>query len=213
MYLINEICIDKSIYTTTKKIFTDQEPILGNDNKYHYCYEVKIPNKNWHYRGVRSSDDWKNDNYLGSSSYYCYNDDINSNEFIEFNILSFHKTRKQAEFFERKIVDKIYVKRNDTYNLTTPNGLSNYGRKQITNIHTNQTISVNPGDSILENNDWISGTNFSPVEQYTLKGEFIKSYNTIKQAAEDNNTTKYIIRNICYGRKTDLNGSVFLYIK
>ncbi len=210
MYLINEINIVKPNYTTTKQLFTNQFPILGNDNKYHYCYEIYIPSSKWYYRGVRSSDDWKKDDYIGSSSYYCYYEDINHSDKIVFNIISFHENRTSANLEETKIVDRQYVKRNDTYNLTIPNSkLTNFGRKQITNIHTGKTITVNPGDKILENQDWVSGTNFSPIEQYTLKGEFINSYNSIKLAENELNITG--ISQCCNNKSKSSNGFLFIF--
>ena len=117
MYLIIN---SKGYKSVTKEIILQAEPFKGEHDKYHYCYEVYVPSTKWTYRGVRSHKDWSKDKYLGSSSYYSYKDDINVSKRVEFRILSFHPTRKEANDKEIEIVSKEYIDLLESYNMTLP---------------------------------------------------------------------------------------------
>jgi hypothetical protein len=105
----------------TKKLITKSEPVIGNDNRFHYVYKVLVPHTNWEYIGVRTNDNWESDDYLGSSYYDTYQDDINKSKEVVFEILSFHEGRESAENEEIRLVTKEYIKQEGVYNKRVPN--------------------------------------------------------------------------------------------
>ena len=151
MYLIINT---KGYSSVTKEIILRAKPFKGEHDKYHYCYEVYVPSTKWTYRGVRSCKDWSKDKYLGSSSYYSYKDDINESKRVEFRILSFHKTREEANNKEIEIVNEDFINRNDTYNKGLPTNYHVYNSVTVRDKN-NETLSVKLNDPKLLSGEYV----------------------------------------------------------
>lgn len=178
MYLI----VNKKGYkSVAKEIILQANPIKGEHDKYHYCYEVYVASTNWLYRGVRSSKDFKKDYYLGSSKYYSYRDDINESKRVEFRILSFHLTRLEANREEKRIVTQEFIDREDVYNLSLPDGKTwSYNRVTVRD-KAGKTFSVKKNDP-----------------RY-LSGELVHIFNNmISIINEEGKYEKYIKMNIIH---------------
>jgi hypothetical protein len=141
--------------SVTKKIKLLQEPIIGDDNRYHYVYRVVVPSTNWIYVGSRTTNDWKTDKYLGSSTYDTYKSDINNSGEVLFEILSFHENRKLACEAECGIVDKQFLKSNEVYNKSIPSKNATVGCVTVIDENGN-TFSVKKDDPRYLKGDVVS---------------------------------------------------------
>ncbi len=85
----------------------------------HYVYKITNLKSNKQYIGVRTHVDPANDVYMGSS--IPLKEDIEKLGLASFEkeILQKFSTRQEAELYEAVLVDRVYVQRQDTYNIRT----------------------------------------------------------------------------------------------
>ena len=160
MTISNKYCMELLINSKTYNKITKSIILLCDNptisDKYHYCYEIYVPSTEWIYRGVRSSKDWTKDKYLGSSKYHSYKDDINKSKKVEFRILSFHSTRKEANERERELVNEDFINRKDVYNLCLPSG-NTWSHERVTVVNNlGETFSIKKSDPEFDKYDALS---------------------------------------------------------
>lgn len=189
MYLIQ--VNNKGYNSVTKKIKLKQEPFIGKDNRFHYVYRVFVPYTEWEYIGSRTSDNWENDTYLGSSSYDTYQDDINESGEVLFEILSFHNNRNSANKEERRLVTKDFLKQERVYNKCRPSKSTTVGCITVKDKDGN-TLSIKTDDP-----RYISG-NLIPVSTYMVS-VVDKQGNKLQVSKEEFNNTNNILVGVTKG--------------
>jgi len=209
MYLIEKKLLGKSI---KKYLFTNASIFKGNDGKFHYIYKINIPYTNMEYIGVRTHFDWTKDKYVGSSLHLFYKQDIIMSKEIKFEILSFHGSRKEAELREIEIVDKQYIKRKDTYNISIPKlGWNRCGSMVVRCLKTGKSGTIKCEDYSSLKNDFVS-VNGKEVYQYSKEGIFITKFNSCKEASKKLNLSNSIIGQCAKGNKyPHVGGFIWLY--
>lgn len=180
MYLIN---VKIKGTTIQKNLIVESAPIKGEDQNYHYVYEVYIPSTNMYYTGVRSYKNYKKDKYIGSSLHLFYKNDIIKSGKLNFTIKSFFNTREEAEEYEENIIDESYINRKDTYNLKRPiSKWTTYNRVAVRCPKTDKIGLIKKDDYSSNLNNHLH-INCKPIFKFNKKGELIEEYSSVNEAS------------------------------
>jgi hypothetical protein len=112
--------INANFSKKSKYIIVDESTFMSNiseNKKYYYVYKTVNDVNNKEYIGFHSTDDLE-DGYLGSGKLLLQAIEKYGIEHFHKTILYMFDNKKDAEDCERKLVNKEYVERRDTYNLS-----------------------------------------------------------------------------------------------
>ena len=185
------------------------EPFKGCDNKFHYVYEIYVPFSNKYYCGVRSCNNYKTDEYCGSSQDIDFRNDIKQSNNVSFKIISFFDSRELANEFEEKIVTSEYIKRSDVYNKSLPS--KKFGCYESVVVKTTDGITTISKED-FEKGDYKS-INEKEVFQYNLKGELINKFDSLLKASKETNIEKTSISSCCRKIRDTAGGFIWRFNK
>ena len=184
-----------------------------NKHKYIFVYQTINEINGKSYVGVHSTDDL-NDGYIGCGIYSqahakrnnIFHNAVRKYGYASFRryILSFYDTYLEAVDEEKFIINEVWVKRKNNYNMA----LGGWGymfaalsAEEISNKYTGEK----------NHRFGKPAHNRKPVIQYSLDGKFIKMFESVTEAANDVNDDPTNISNTCKGKYGQCNGFVFRY--
>ena len=191
--------------------------------KYNYLYKITNMINNKIYIGIHYGE--LDDSYLGSGK--LIKQAIKKYRTTNFKkeILVIGETKEYVADIEFKIVNDIFITRNDTYNITVGGGnpptiVSDETRKKMSISHTGKTSGMKGKHMSLESREKMSKSKIGSkhhrsiqVGQYDVKTNMLIKVYDCMSSAELDGFSKQCIYCCCKGKTKTHKGFIWKYYK